>query len=131
MSFRSFAQLLVAVAAVAIAIPGMAQPAQSFSMAALKAAQARGQPVLIDAFAPWCPTCRAQAPTIEALATDPAYKNLQIMRLDYDNQIEAKKALGIRKQSTLIAYNGTREVGRSVGVTDAQQIRQLAALTLK
>lgn len=54
-----------------IAAPVQAQPIRPFSLTALKAAQAQGRPVLIDAFAPWCPTCRAQAPTIDGLAADP------------------------------------------------------------
>ncbi|MBV2150097.1 thioredoxin family protein [Sphingobium sp. AS12] len=100
-------------------------------MAALKAAQAAGKPVLVDVHAPWCPTCRAQAPTIDSLATDPAYQSLTILRLDYDHQTAEKKALGVRMQSTLIAYKGRTEVGRIVGVTDPAQLRAFAATALK
>ncbi|MFM5895832.1 MAG: thioredoxin family protein, partial [Novosphingobium sp.] len=115
MSLMRFTPLIVLAA---LASPLQAQPIQPFSLAALKAAQAAGKPVLVDAYAPWCPTCRAQAPTIDKLASDPAYRNLVILRLDYDNQVTEKKALGVSKQSTLIAYRGTKEVGRIVGVTD-------------
>ena len=114
-----------------MAAPALAQPVQPFSTGALHAAQAKGQSVLVDAFAPWCPTCRAQAPTIDALATTPAYAKLVILRLDYDNQVAEKKVLGITHQSTLITYRGSREVGRTVGVTDPTQIRELAAASLK
>ena len=124
-------RLLSLAALAVIAAPVQAQPVKPFSIAALKAAQAAGKPVLVDVFAPWCPTCRAQAPTIEKLATDPAYKNLVILRLDYDNQVAEKKMLGVRKQSTLIAFKGTKEVGRIVGVTDARQLRTFAATALR
>ncbi len=127
----SLARLFPLVALVAIAAPLHAQPVRPFSLAALKAAQATGKPVLVDAFAPWCPTCRAQAPTIEKLATDPAYKDLIILKLDYDSQAAEKKALGITKQSTLIAYKGNREVGRIVGITDPAQLRSFAAAPLR
>jgi thiol-disulfide isomerase/thioredoxin len=125
-SFLPFALLAVAAAA-----PVAAQPIRPFSLAALKAAQAAGQPVLVDAFAPWCPTCRAQAPTIDALAANPAFAKLVILRLDYDNQVPEKKALGITKQSTLIAWKGKAEVGRTLGITDPAQIRAFAATPLK
>jgi thioredoxin 1 len=111
--------------------PAYAQPVRPFSLAALRAAQAAGKPVLVDAFAPWCPTCRAQAPTIDKLATDPAYNNLLILRLDYDNQSAEKKVLGINKQSTLIEYKGDKEVGRVLGITDPRQIRTFAASALR
>ncbi|WP_010184651.1 thioredoxin family protein [Sphingomonas sp. PAMC 26605] len=127
----SLARLLPLAALTLIAAPLQAQPVRPFSLATLKAAQAAGQPVLVDAFAPWCPTCRAQAPTIDRLATDPAYKALLILRLDYDSQTAEKKVLGITKQSTLIAYKAGKEVGRSLGVTDPGQIKALAASTLR
>ncbi|OQW74810.1 MAG: hypothetical protein BVN33_07570 [Proteobacteria bacterium ST_bin13] len=127
----SLVRFLPIAALAVIAAPLQAQPVQPFSLGALKAAQAAGKPVLVDAFAPWCPTCRAQAPTIDKLATDPAYKNLTILRLDYDNQTAEKKVLGITKQSTLIAYKGNKEVGRIVGITDPAQLRNFAATPLR
>lgn len=110
--------------------PLMAQPIQPFSMATLKAAQASGKSVLVDAYASWCPTCRKQAPTIDALSHDPAFSKLMILRLDYDNQTAEKRALGIATQSTLIAFHGEKETGRSVGQTDPAQIRTLAQTAL-
>jgi thiol-disulfide isomerase/thioredoxin len=113
------------------AVPATAQPIRPFTMAALKAAQATGKPILVDAFAPWCPTCRAQAPTLDAISAAPDYAKLVILRLDYDHQIAEKKALGINQQSTLIAFKGHREVGRTLGVTQPDQIRTFAATPLK
>ncbi|GLQ47621.1 hypothetical protein GCM10007862_26720 [Dyella lipolytica] len=107
-----------------------AQPIQPFTTAALKAAQAAGEPVLVDAYASWCPICRKQAPTIDAMANDPAFAKLVILRLDYDNQSAEKRALGITMQSTLIAFHGDKETGRLVGVTDPDQIKSLAASAL-
>ncbi len=129
MTFRALAALSFAVAA--LATPAAAKPVKPFSVAALAAAQAHGDAVLVDAFAPWCPICRAQAPTIESMTTDPAYARVQILHLDYDHQAAEKKLLGIKMQSTLIAFHGRRETGRLVGVTDPAQIRQLAASSEK
>jgi thioredoxin 1 len=113
-----------------LASPLLAQPIQPFTSAALKAAQAQGKSVLVDAYADWCPTCRKQAPTIDAISKDPAFDTLLILRLDYDNQAKEKQALGITTQSTLIAFHGEKETGRSVGVTDPVQIRALAQSAL-
>lgn len=110
--------------------PLMAQPIQPFSTAALKAAQAAGKSVLVDAYASWCPICRKQAPTIDAMAQDPAFDKLVILRLDYDNQSAEKRQLGIVQQSTLIAFDGNKETGRLVGVTDPAQIKTLAQSAL-
>jgi thiol-disulfide isomerase/thioredoxin len=123
-------RLTACLAVVAVAASAQAAPIRPFTIAALRAAQARGLPVLVDAHADWCPTCRAQAPTILALSRDPAFARLVILKLDYDTQDQEKQTLGIRHQSTLIAYAGPRETGRSVGVTDPGAIRTLAATAL-
>lgn len=115
----------------AFAAPAMAQPMQPFSTAALKAAQAKGQAVLVDAYASWCPTCRKQEPTINALTKDPAFEKLLILRLDYDTQNAEKRELGIVQQSTLITFKGNKETGRLVGVTDPDQIKTLAQSALR
>jgi thiol-disulfide isomerase/thioredoxin len=120
----------IALFGLTLATPLMAQPIRPFTTAALKAAQAAGQPVLVDAFASWCPTCRKQAPTIDALAKDPVFDKLVILRLDYDTQNAEKRALGIVQQSTLIAFDGGKETGRLVGVTDPAQIKSLAQSAL-
>jgi thiol-disulfide isomerase/thioredoxin len=123
----------VALAALALfaAAAARAAPIRPFTTAALQAAQAKGLPVLVDAHADWCPTCRAQAPTISALATDKSFARLVILKLNYDTQEGEKRALNIRHQSTLIAFAGARETGRSTGVTDPAAIRALAASALR
>jgi thiol-disulfide isomerase/thioredoxin len=108
-----------------------AESVEPFSLSALQNAQAAGRPVLVDAHADWCPTCRAQAPTISAISRDPRFARLVILRLNYDTQVAEKRDLDISHQSTLIAFKGRKEVGRSVGVTDPAQIRLLAESTLR
>jgi thioredoxin 1 len=128
---QTFRMLSLAAIGLAFTSVALAAPIQPFSTAALKAAQAAGEPVLVDAYASWCPTCRKQAPTIDAMAKDPTFAKLVILRLDYDNQTAEKSALGITQQSTLIAYHGNKEVGRTVGITDPARIKSLAQSALQ
>lgn len=114
-----------------LAAPAAAQPVRPFSNAALQAAQKAGQPVLVDVHADWCPTCRAQAPTIEAISRDPAFAKLVILKLDFDAQVPERRALGVGKQSTLIAYHGKAERTRATGIVAPDQIRALAAAALR
>lgn len=122
--------LMTLAAAVATA-PLAAQPIRPFTPAALHAAQRAGQPVLVDVHADWCPTCRAQDPTIKEIARDPAFAKLVILRLDFDSQAAERRVLGVQKQSTLIAYRGAAERGRATGIVDRGQIRSLAATALR
>lgn len=100
-----------------------------FTAAALAAAQRAGSPILVAVHADWCPTCRAQAPVIAALAADPANANVVFLRINFDAQRAERTALRATSQSILIAYRGRREVGRLQGVTDAGQIGRLVVST--
>lgn len=104
----------------------LAAPAQPFSMAAFEAAQRAGRPILVDAYADWCPVCRLQAMTLDKIERDKNFDNLVILRIDYDHQDEAKRRLGFNHQSTLIAFHGAQETGRLVGVVDGDAITALA-----
>lgn len=124
--FSNFTACVIAV----VAAPVLAGPIQPYSATALKAAQKAGKPILVDVHADWCPTCRAQAPTIAAISKDPKFSQFVILKLDFDRQEAERVALGARKQSTLIVYKGAREVARATGTTDPSQIRALVAKAL-
>jgi thioredoxin 1 len=96
-----------------------------FDMSAFKAAQSEGKPILVDAYADWCPVCRAQHQVFEGLKQNPKYEKLTLFRIDYDNQKDALQAFKVQKQGTLIAFKGDKETGRSLGDTKAASIEAL------
>lgn len=100
-----------------------------FTNAAFSSAQKAGKPILIDVWASWCPTCKAQQPGIAAAQRIPANKDLVVMRINYDTQKTEMKPLNITRQSTLIAFKGGRETGRLIAATDPAQIAKLVATT--
>lgn len=118
--------LLVALPAVALAArPAQAAERAVFTDAAFQAAQAAGRPILVEVTAPWCPTCRAQKPHIDAVAVDPRMREAVLFSIDFDTQKDALRRLSVQRQSTLIAFRGTQERGRATGVTDGAAIREL------
>ena len=124
---------LLASAVVALTLSAGAASAfeeKPFAMDAFKAAQSAGKPILVDAYAPWCPVCRAQQTVLKDLKANPKYDALTLFRIDYDNQADALKDLKIQKQSTLVAFKGAQETGRSVGATKASAIEELVASAL-
>jgi thioredoxin 1 len=119
--------LLAIVAAVALlgVLPASAAEWKPFSAAAFAEAQKEGKSILVDIFAPWCPTCRAQNPILVQLTREPQFNSLVVFKVDFDNQKGDVRALKAQQQSTLIAYKGETEKGRSVGVTDEKSIAVL------
>lgn len=120
--------LLVAAFALAAAssvATATAQERRPFDMKSFREAQAQGKPILVEVYAPWCPTCRRQQPIIGELSKTKDFARMQIYTLDFDNQKDALKALRVNGQSTLIAFKGSTETNRSVGVTDRVAIEEL------
>jgi thiol-disulfide isomerase/thioredoxin len=112
-------------AAALVALPAKAAERAPFTDAAFQAAQAAGRPILIEVTAPWCPTCRAQKPHVDAVAADPRMREAVVFSIDFDTQKDALRRLSVSRQSTLIAFRGTQERGRATGVTDGAAIREL------
>lgn len=119
---------LVAVAAGAGA--GWAFDEKPFDAQAFAAAQDAGKPILVDAFAPWCPVCKAQQQVLGELKQNAKYNDVTVFKIDYDNQPDALKTFDVRRQSTLIAFKGKTETGRSVGDTKPASIAALIDSTL-
>ena len=108
----------------------LAAEPMAFAAADFEAAQAAGKPILIDIWASWCPTCKAQGPIIEGLLSDARFKNMVVFHVDFDSQKDVVRGFGAQMQSTLIVFKGKAEVGRSVGETDATAIEALLALAI-
>lgn len=113
------------------AAPASAFETKPFEAAKFKGAQAAGDAILVDVFAPWCPTCKAQQQVLDQLKDKPEFAKLTIFKVDYDNQPDVVRDFGARMQSTLIAYKGASETGRSAGDTDPASIEALLKTTQK
>jgi thioredoxin 1 len=98
---------------------------QAFTTEAFHAAQEAGKPILIEIHASWCSTCAAQKPILSQLIGLPKYRDLSVLRVDFDSQKEEVRSLRARVQSTLIVFKGAKEVGRSVGDTKRDTIAAL------
>lgn len=110
--------------------PAFAVSPQPFDARAFAAAEKAGKPILVAIHASWCPTCKAQAPILSKLMAAPKFGNLAYFVIDFDSQKDLVKRFGARMQSTLIAFKGDKEEGRSVGDTNPQSIAALLNKTL-
>jgi thioredoxin 1 len=114
----------------AFAVSALATEARTFDQKAFAEAQKAGKPIFVGVHASWCPTCKAQDPILGELMSAPKFKDLVYFVVDFDGQKDAMKAFGVRTQSTLIAFRGDKETGRSVGDTNRTSIAALLDKTL-
>lgn len=114
------AALLTLAASSALAAERMA-----FDRTAFDKAVAAGGPVLVDVYAPWCSTCRAQSKALDGLFKAPDYAAYQVFVVDYDSEKDVMRSFGASQRSTLIVFAGGSEKGRIVGDTSPAAIEAL------
>jgi thiol-disulfide isomerase/thioredoxin len=121
--------VLLATGAAAVT-PAFAVEAQPFDNQAFAEAQEAGKPIFVAIHATWCPICKAQKPILSELMADPKFKNLVYFTIDFDSQKDLVRRFGARMQSTLIAFIGSKEQGRSVGDSNRASISDLLNMVL-
>jgi thioredoxin 1 len=123
-SFSVLASFAAAIPAIMVSVPAVAAAlaVRPFDQAAFDAAQKAGKPILVWVHAPWCPVCRKQEKTIARVTADPAYRDMQIFRIDYDTQKSLWAMFGATMQSTVIGFRGKRETARIAHETDDAKV---------
>ena len=127
---RLIAAMLLSIGAWLLAAPALAGTIAPYSPARFDQLAAAGEPVVLDIRASWCPTCAAQKPIIDRLMKAPEYKGVTLLTIDFDSNKAALRRFHVAMQSTLVAFKGRAEVGRSVGDTSAARLEALIAKTV-
>lgn len=104
---------------------------QPFTQEAFDRLTRAGKPVVLDVTAPWCPTCKAQKPVIDALLKEPAYRDVTLLNIDFDTDKATLKRFDVTVQATLIGFKGTQEVGYRIGDTSREALESLFKATVQ
>ena len=126
----TFAKSVVLFAVSSLASIAMAGEIKPFSQQEFDKLTREGKPVVLDVSATWCPTCKQQKPIVDGLMKQPAYKDVTLMTVDFDAEKPTLKRFKVGMQSTLVAFRGKAEVGRSVGDTTPTGIEGLIKKTV-
>ena len=94
-----------------------------YTQEAFAAAQAAGGPIMVDVYASWCTTCKAQHWVLNDLLDDPRYAGIKGFRVDFEGDEEWVRAHRVSVQSTIIIFDGFEELNRSAGSTRGSSIR--------
>lgn len=128
MKFAQAAALFALSALASIASAGQIKP---YTQAEFDRLTHDGKPVVVDVSATWCPTCKAQKPIVESLMKQPAYKDVTVLSVDFDAEKPTLRKFKVSMQSTLVAFKGQKEVGRSTGDTTPEGLEGLIKKTVQ
>ncbi len=119
------ARLLVASFLAAFAALASAGTIRPYDASAFDRLAAEGKPIVLSVRAPWCPNCKKQDPIQANLMQTAPYRDYTLFTIDFDSQKDLLAKYHVAMQSTIIAFHGKSEVGRSVGDTNAASIDAL------
>ncbi len=96
---------------------------QTYDAAEFAMAQGKGKTIVVDVYADWCPTCRAQAPILDELRSEKASANVQFVKVDFDDEKAFLRKHRIPRQSTVLVFKGEKEVARTIAETNRTRLR--------
>jgi thioredoxin 1 len=80
----------------------------------LKNLQKENKKIIVDFSASWCSPCKILLPTLEKISDE--MTDVEVVKIDVDEQSEFISEYGIRGVPTVIIYNGEQQIDRSSGV---------------
>lgn len=122
MKFAKIVAYMVLISLTNLATAGEIMP---FSQRVFDKLTREGKAVVLDVTATWCPTCKEQKSILDSLMKQLAYKDVTLLTIDFDTSKSLLRKFKVSMQSTLVAFKGSTEVGRSVGDTNPKGIEGL------
>ena len=105
-----------------LATAAQALEKQPYSDKLFKQLQSRGEVILIDVYASWCPTCAKQQTAITAYRQANPDKKFHVLVVDFDKDKKFVRQFRAPRQSTLILYRGNEQFWFSVAESRPQVI---------
>ena len=91
---------------------------QNFEKEVLKS----DKPVLVDFYADWCGPCKMLSPVLDKISEE---ENIDIVKINVDNDPELAKEYGIMSIPTIIVFENGEEKNKNIGLCSKQDIKDM------
>lgn len=99
-------------------IPGW----EDYSSARFEELMARGEPLLVEVYASWCPTCKLQHEALETLHDQGRGPKIRAIRVDFDRDKDFLDRYAFRGTGTMVLFNKGTEIKRQAGLVTPDKI---------
>ena len=94
----------------------------TFSQDLFKKAQSEGKVVVVSSWIKYCYSCASQMKVLNKAKND--FRNLEYFAFDVTNK-EISNLFNVQYQSTILIFKDNKEVHRSIGVTNKDEIYKI------
>lgn len=84
-----------------------------------------GKLVIVDFFATWCGPCKMLAPILEEVAGEVDANEIEIVKLDIDQNVKLARQYGVMSVPTIVAFKDGKGVLKAVGARPKEDILTL------
>lgn len=78
--------------------------------------------VIVDFYADWCGPCKMLSPVLEKISEE---ENIDIVKINVDNEQELAREYGIMSIPTLIIFENGKEINKNIGLCSKQDIKEM------
>lgn len=116
--------VMALIVAASIVLPARAADLEKepFSPERFAALQAKGEVVLVDIFATWCPVCAEQQRVLSAYREAHPDVRFHVLEVDFDRHKDWVRQFRAPRQSTLILFRGKEQRWYAVAETRREAI---------
>lgn len=101
---------------------------EEYSTPRFEELMARGEPMLVEVYASWCPTCLLQHRALDTLHAEGRGPNVRAIRVDFERDLDFVQKYNFRYTGTMVLFNHGREAARATGLITADKIEEFLAL---
>jgi thiol-disulfide isomerase/thioredoxin len=113
---------LVLSSALSLNVATLAMSLESYSKE--NSAQIENGPVVLAFHSASCGTCKRQKPVLDAIMQEASFSNMKALSVDFDTEKDLRKRYRVNSSSTIVVLKDGKEVARSIGESEADDIRK-------